>query len=334
MALREYEYFVTIAQENNITKAAQRLHVSQPSLTQQLKRTEQELDCKLLVRTNSGVQLTQAGEAYLRMSRQMIQLYETFQYEIGQLRKLEYGRLRVGASWYLTTTLVSRIIGTFTRTYPGILVDCVENRTGLLLEQLHTGQIDLAFVSRFPHEAGPDQKRLAYIPLYRDAFCVVTGADCPLKTIQGTSWADLAALDGQPLIMFRPNQRIRQITDRILSQSGIRPQVRFTTYGFPIAVAQAAAGMGAVILPEGYVQTVKDLYDIRVYSLAPEYCAYWDIGAYYPHYEILPFALKAFVDMIKSLQKSADTWDNPCIHPTAPSSPSEHSASFPAAPAP
>ncbi len=111
MSLREYEYFMAIAEENNITKAAQKLHVSQPSLTQQLKRTEQELDCKLLVRTNSGVQLTEAGEAYLRMARQMLQLHENFKYEIGQLRKLEYGRLRAGASWYLTTTLVSRIIG-------------------------------------------------------------------------------------------------------------------------------------------------------------------------------------------------------------------------------
>ena len=300
MSLREYEYFLAIAQENNITKAAQRLHVSQPSLTQQLKRTEQELDCKLLVRTNSGVQLTEAGEAYLRMSRQMMQLYETFQYEIGQLRNLECGRLRVGASWYLTTTLVSRIIGTYTRTYPGIQVDCVENRTSLLLEQLHSGQIDVAFVSRFPHETGMDQKRLAYIPLYQDAFCVVTSADCPLETIPGTPWADLSVLDGQPMIMFRPNQRIRQITDRILSQSGIRPQVRLTTYGFPIAMAQAAAGMGAVILPEGYIKTVRGHYEIQVYPLAPEYSAYWDIGAYYPHYEILPFALGAFVDSIKN----------------------------------
>ena len=301
MSLREYEYFLAIAQENNITKAARTLHVSQPSLTQQLKRTEQELDCKLLVRTSSGVQLTEAGEAYLRMSRQMMQLYETFQQEIGQLRKLEYGRLRVGASWYLTTTLVSRIIGTYTRTYPGILVDCMENRTSLLLEQLHAGQIDIAFVSRFPHETGLDQKRLTYIPLYQDPFCLVTSAGYPIRTVPGTCQADLSSLDRQPLIMFRQNQRIRQITDRILSQAGIHPQVRLTTYGFPIALAQAAAGMGAVILPQGYVQTVKDHHGIQVYSLAPEYSAYWDIGAFYPHYEILPFALKAFADMIKEI---------------------------------
>lgn len=299
MSLREYEYFMAIAEENNITKAAQKLRVSQPSLTQQLKRTEQELDCKLLVRTNSGVQLTEAGEAYLRMARQMLQLHENFKYEIGQLRKLEYGRLRVGASWYLTTTLVSRIIGKYTRLYPGILVDCAENRTSLLIEQLHSGQIDIAFVSRFPHETDQNQKRLTYVPLLQDAFCVVSGADRPLKTIPNTPWVDLAALDTQPFIMFRQNQRIRQITDRILSQAGIRPQVRLTTYGFPIAIAQAAAGMGVVILPEGYIQTMKECHDIQVYSLAPEYCAYWDIGVYYPHYEIMPFALKAFVELIK-----------------------------------
>ncbi|WP_333684379.1 LysR family transcriptional regulator substrate-binding protein, partial [Enterocloster lavalensis] len=108
------------------------------------------------------------------------------------------------------------------------------------------------------------------------------------------------ALDEQPFIMFRPNQRIRQITDRIFAQAGIRPQIRLTTYGFPTAIAQAAAGIGITILPEGYVETVREQYDIQVYSLAPEYCAYWDIGAYYPYYDIMPFALKAFVDKIQS----------------------------------
>ena len=147
MALREYEYFLAIAEENNITKAAQKLHVSQPSLTQQLKRTEHELDCKLLVRTNNGVQLTEAGETYLQLSRQILQLYENFQYEIGQLKKLACGKLRIGASWYLSTTFVSPLVSEYTRLYPGIQIDCIENRTSLLLEQLHSGQIDIAWSS-------------------------------------------------------------------------------------------------------------------------------------------------------------------------------------------
>ena len=302
MALREYEYFLAIAEETNITKAAHRLHVSQPSLTQQLKHTEEELGCKLLLRTNTGVQLTEAGEAYLQMARQMLQLYEKFKYEVGQLQKLNHGRLRIGASWYLTTTLLSEIISEYTRQFPGILMDCVENRTSLLLEQLHSGQIDLAFVSRFPHENSVNQKRLAYLPLYQDPFCLVASAGCPLQTEENGPWVDLASLDAYPFIMFRPNQRIRQITDRILSQAGIHPQIRLTTYGFPIAMTQAAAGMGVVILPAGYITMVKESYDVRVYGLNPAYSAHWDIGAYYPHYDIMPFALNAFVECIRNFR--------------------------------
>ncbi|WP_320937023.1 LysR family transcriptional regulator [Enterocloster lavalensis] len=299
MALREYEYFLAIAEENNITKAAQKLHVSQPSLTQQLKRTEHELDCKLLIRTNNGVQLTEAGETYLQLSRQILQLYENFQYEIGQLKKLACGKLRIGASWYLSTTFVSPLVSEYTRLYPGIQIDCIENRTSLLLEQLHSGQIDIAFVSRFPHENAQNQKRLTYVPLYRDKMCVVAHTGYQMNKTKDCPWIDLTALDEQPFIMFRPNKRIRQITDRIFAQAGIRPQIRLTTYGFPTAIAQAAAGIGITILPEGYVETVREQYDIQVYSLAPEYCAYWDIGAYYPYYDIMPFALKAFVDKIQ-----------------------------------
>ena len=75
MLVREQEAFLAVAEENNITRAARKLHVSQPSLTQQLQRLEQELDAKLLIRTNSGVRLTEAGEAYLQMAKQMVQLY-------------------------------------------------------------------------------------------------------------------------------------------------------------------------------------------------------------------------------------------------------------------
>lgn len=299
MGLREYEYFLAIAEEMNITKAAQRLNLSQPSLTQQLQRTEQEFNCKLLLRTNSGVRLTEAGEAYLQMAKQMLQLYENFKYEIGELRKLHYGKLRIGASWYLTTTLLSVIIKEYTRQFPDILLDCIESRTSLLLEQLHSGQIDIAFVSLFPHENSTNQKRLTYLPLYRDPFCMVAPAGCPLQTEKGQSWVDLTSLDNCPFIMFRPNQRIRQITDHIFSQAGIHPRIRLTTYGFHIAMTQIASGMGVAILPSGYINVVKENYNINVYELNPAYNAYWDIGTYYPHYDIMPFALKAFVECIK-----------------------------------
>jgi len=301
--LREYEYFLAIAEENNITRAAEKLHISQPSLTQQLQRLEQELNCKLLIRTNSGVRLTEAGQAYLKMAKQMLHLYENFKFEIGQLRNLAYGRLRVGASWYLTTTLLPEIITAYSQHFPGIQVDCMESRTSVLLEALHDGQINIAFISQLPQENILNRKRLAYLPICRDPFCVAVAAGTEIKTeivpLSGTTETACIKMDclrSLPFIMFRPNQRIRQLTDQILFQANIRPQIRLMTYGFPMAIAQAAAGLGVVILPKRYVDTVKGQYRIDVYDFPPKYQAYWDIGACYPHYDIMPFALKAFVE--------------------------------------
>lgn len=298
MSLKEYEYFLAIAEENNITKAALKMNVSQPSLTQQLQRTENDLGYKLLNRTNSGVQLTEAGESYLQLSRQILQLYENFKYEIGQLKNLEYGKLRVGASWYLSTTFVSKIVSEYAQLFPGIQINCIENRTSLLLDQLYSGQIDIAFVSRFPNESGLKQKSLSYIPLYQDALCVVAHTKYQLQSTSHQSQINLASLDKQPFIMFWPDQRIRQITDRIFSQADIHPQIRLVTHGFPLALAEVAAGVGIAVLPKRYIDTVKEQYDIQAYSIAPEYNAYWDIGAYYPNYNIMPFTLKRFVEII------------------------------------
>lgn len=302
MALKEQEYFLAIAEELNITKAAQKLHVSQPSLTQQLQRTEKELGCELLIRTNSGVRLTEAGSAYLRMSRQMLQLAENFQVEIGQLKHMERGKLRIGASWYLTDTFLSTAVTQFAKRYPGIQIDCMENRTNDLMEALAAGQIDLAVVSRYPHESDAGRKRLDYHPLYRDRFCVVAPPDFPLQREKNHPWLDTETLRGQPIIMFHSNQRIREITDRVLARANITPQIRMTVYGFPIALAQVAAGVGIAILPYGYMKSLQRQYNVKTFSLDPKLAAYWDIGLYFQRCEIMPFALKAFLDMAETVK--------------------------------
>ncbi len=321
--LRECEYFIAIAEENNLTRAAEKLRVSQPSLTQKLQRMERELNCKLLIRTNSGVKLTEAGQAYLKMARQMLHLYENFKFEIGQLRNLAYGCLRVGASWYLTTTLLPEIITAYSLRFPDIQVDCMESRTSVLLEALHNGQIDIAFTSQLPQEnllnvtecvSGAshcilkNQKRLTCLPIYRDPFCVVVASGTAIETRivepsdpRETAFVRMDCLRSLPFIMFHPKQRIRQLTDRVLSLADICPRIRLLTYGFPIAMAQAAAGLGAVILPRRYVDTVKDQYRIDVYDIPPEYQAYWDIGACYSHYDIMPFALEAFIEELNRI---------------------------------
>lgn len=305
MSLKEQEYFLAIAEEQNITKAAQKLHVSQPSLTQQLQRTEKELGCELLIRTNSGVRLTEAGNAYFRMSRQMLQLFENFQVEIGQLKHMERGKLRIGASWYLSDTFLSSAVTQFAKRYPGIQIDCMENRTSILMEELAAGQVDLAVVSRYPHESDIGRKRLDYRPLYRDRFCVVAPPDFPLRREENYPWLDTETLQGQPLIMFHSNQRIREITDRVLARANITPQIRMTVYGFPIALAQVAAGVGIAILPYGYMASVQGQYNVQVFSLDPKLSAYWDIGIYSQHGEIMTFALKAFVEMAEKMKYEA-----------------------------
>lgn len=304
MIQRELEYIVAIAEAGNITKAAEKLHVAQPSLTQKVQRLEKELGCKLLIRTNSGVKLTEEGEAYYQMAKQSIQVYEGFLSELGQLQRVERGKLRIGASWYVSTTFLPHVLADYSERYPNVVIDLSESRSSELLEFLRSGKLDVAFVSQYPYELSAQENRFQYMDLCRDDFCVVASGRRDLN--QYRTFPDdgvspeicLEQLGEEPFIMFRRNQRLREITDMVLRHADIRPVIKMTTYGFPIAVEQVANDCGIAIMPRLYIEAVRKQYDLQVFSIPPKYDAYWNIGMCFYRSDVLPFALQAFIDII------------------------------------
>lgn len=301
---RDLEYILAIADEENITRAASKLHIAQPSLTQKLQRLEKELGCLLFNRTNQGVKLTEAGEAYYRMAKQILNIYNGFLFEIGQLSRLETGRLSIGASWYISTTFLPEILSCYSEQFPNIEVELVESRSSELLRFLRSGKIDIAFISRFPHELNNQEKRFQYKHICRDDFCVIASKKynlsdkCYFDPKVDTPKIRLQTLENQPFIMFHKTQRLRQITDMMFRQANIRPIIKMTTYGFPIAVEQVAIGHGFAILPRFYINTVRNDYPIQIFSIDKKYNAYWDVGICYYNSYILPAALEAFIKSI------------------------------------
>ena len=102
MTDRELLYFKTIAEVRNITKAAEKLHIAQPSLTQCLQRIEKNLDCVLFYRKKQGLELTKAGELYYQTACRTLELWDDFARKMAGLKEQNHRQLTIGASWYNT----------------------------------------------------------------------------------------------------------------------------------------------------------------------------------------------------------------------------------------
>ena len=276
MTDRELLYIVTIAEERNVTHAAERLHVAQPSLTQCLRRIESELGCPLFVRRKYGLDPTPAGNLYVEMARDVLGRMERFRTDVAKLLNPEGGLLRLGASWYNTMLFLPEAVSAFSAAFPGVELQLTEKGTGGLLSLLSDHKLDAMLAHGYPREFPGSRKETAKDvrreALMDEAFCLVAHRRFALPEDLG----DGAALSGMPFIAFNEGQRIRAITDFALANAGIAVQRVVLTQSFPGALELAERGVGLTILPVHYVRrnlAAKPV--LSSYSLPSSWHAYW-----------------------------------------------------------
>ena len=144
MNQKDLIYIKTIVEEGGITQAARKLYVSQPSLSQSVKRIEDALGTTLFKRTPKGLVLTPEGTEYYRMSSKVLNIYESFDEEIQNLKELKTGTVTVGATPHRGMYLFPEFLAGFYMKYPGIQVNMVEAATDELETMLLNGKLDLA----------------------------------------------------------------------------------------------------------------------------------------------------------------------------------------------
>src|SRR6516164_9459785 len=155
MELRQLAYFVAIAEERNFTRAAARIPIAQPAISQQIRRLEAELGERLFLRGRRGIRLTPAGQALLPHARATLQAATGGREAVAALSGLLTGRLAVGLVHPLPDRRFLRLIGTFQRTYPLIELTVIEDQTDALLAALATGELDAALIGQGRYDRPP-----------------------------------------------------------------------------------------------------------------------------------------------------------------------------------
>lgn len=211
MLLRHLRYLLAVAEHRNFTRAAEALHVSQPTLSQQVRQLEEQLRVQLLDRSGRSVRPTDAGELYLLHARRALRELEAAQRAIHEVRDLSRGRLRLGMTPTFTCYLVGALVDPFNQRYPGIELSLEELPQDALEAALIDDRLDLGVAFSEPGSLEIDSQ-----PLYLERLGLVLGAEHPAADAPLAA----AALAELPLALLRDDFATRRHIDAYLRQQG------------------------------------------------------------------------------------------------------------------
>jgi DNA-binding transcriptional LysR family regulator len=245
MELRHFRYFVAAAEELHFTRAAQRLSVAQPALSQQIRQLEDELGTQLFHRLTRGVELTESGRAFLPFAKAALVASDEGVAAAKRAAKGELGQLRIGfTSSASFNPIVTGTIGRFRDAYPDMELYLQEQATTTLLQFLRERRIQLAF-ARAAHDETEELRRTS-IP--DEPLWVAMPAK---HRLAGQACVDLAALSADRFIMY-PRANGRLLYDAIIAacgQAGFSPLIVQEAPQMASTVNLVAAGVGVALVP-------------------------------------------------------------------------------------
>jgi DNA-binding transcriptional LysR family regulator len=243
MELRQLEYFVAVAEEAHFTRAARRLSIAQPAVSQQIRRLENELGEPLFLR-DRRVSLTEAGAALLPHARAALAQVAQGREAITAMRGLLGGHLQLGLVQPLPDRRVVRAIGRFQRRYPGLELTLTEDETDALIEATFAGTLNAAFIGLGPAQAPPPELESAIVA--REEAVVAVHPEHPLAARGATR---VAALRDEPIVTLTRASRLRTVLEAVCREAGFAPRVVAETSDMNVMLALVAEGVGIALLP-------------------------------------------------------------------------------------
>ena len=241
--LRHLRYFVAVAEELHFGRAALRLHLAQPPLSQQIRKLEEILGYQLFLRTSRAVKLTSAGEVFLERARRTLRNVQEDMEEARSVGRGEEGFLRVGFIGSAMLTALPAMLGRYRRLYPKVNLQLNESHTSIVVQKLLKGELDAGFLRDGGHAPGLEIERL-----FSEPFIAVLPKKHPLaqhKTISAR------ALRDEPFVLFTPAAGVLayEKTVSLCEEHGFRPGVVQEAPQWLTIMRLVGAGLGVTIAP-------------------------------------------------------------------------------------
>lgn len=253
MNLRDLQYLVAVDDMRNFSKAADFCHVSQPTLSGQIKKIEEWLDVAIFERTNKRVMPTEVGEIILRSARAILREVDAIRDAAEHAHDPCAGKFRLGAFPTLSTYIFPKLVPLITEAMPKLRLILSEEKTAILVEKLKHGELDAAFLALPIYD---DQ--LEAQSLFEDIFYLAVSSGHPLASHQEI---DLSVLSGHKLLLLEEGHCLRDQALEVCQRQGGGEEQDFRATGLETLRQMVKAGTGITLMPKIAISQIES--DIR-----------------------------------------------------------------------
>ncbi len=266
MNLKQIKYVITLAECGSFSGAAEFLQISQPSLSQYIKKIETELGTELFERTNGRVRMTDAGRVYLETGQKMLALETDLQNRLKDVTENKTGSIVVGASPFRSITVMPGVVRRFQEKYPGIHLEIQEMATKELLEAAERNEFDL-FLTTLPI----DERRFRYEVVLEEELgvAVTKGSELDLRLTEKAkdeNAIDVSLLNGEGFVMLPEYLSMQKELDSLCYQNQLILKKTAVVKSLTTQLEMVAAGVGCALVPMGIQKSSRMERDIHFFT--------------------------------------------------------------------
>lgn len=264
METRMAEYLAAVERTGSITRAARALYISQPALSQAIRRLEAELNAEVLDRSTEPIRLTYAGQKYLGAMKKISAIHSDLLNELSEMAGEARGQMRLGISMQRSMQLLPLVIPPFYRRHPHVRIVLEEHGSGTLERLLHDGKCDLALITTDPH-----YDDLHYVLLETEEVVLMASRSTALaRRIPDGSEIDITEAADEAFVVLGQGHSVRAVQDRLFMQYHLSPRVVLETENLEAAKRLAAAGNTVMLCPDVFIaQSPEVLEQVHRYHL-------------------------------------------------------------------
>lgn len=308
MDTKQIEYILKIAEENNITKAAEKLYITQSALNQQLLKLEKELGTPLFNRSRTNWGLTEAGEIYVEGAKKTLQIKKNIYNRIYDISNAKKGHLTIGLTPGRGLRMFTAIYPSLHHSFPNLEVRPIEMRVRAQQEAIAKGTIDIGLLTLHERDRTNDsyiklgdEELVLIIPSGHPAASGAAPEGAPLTTL------DLAKLRYEPFVLMDKSSTLRAVCDTVFETAGFTPNILFETNNTGGIAAMVQSTLCCGIIPWYYVRDPAP--GLACFAIDTHPC--WEIAISYQKNGYLSSGAKEFIrlasDYWKNLALPADT---------------------------
>ncbi len=287
--LELYRIFFVVAKHKHMTKASEELHISQPAISQSIKKLEEQLGGTLFLRSNKGMELTEEGKMFYNYVKGALELINNAEHEFTSFKDLSKGEIKIGCSTTLTKLILLDALKEFHLDYPNINVEITNDLTNNLINDLKLGKLDFVIFNESNiKETNLNLKKIKELKqgfIYNPSF-------------YKDEVTNLEDLNNYPLILQKEESNSRKLLDYIALQNNVKliPKMEVVSQDLITEFVNIGLGIGFVIIDLAK-RNFKDLKELKINKKIPNINVYLATNKSIS----LTFASKTFINYLKNI---------------------------------